>query len=211
MNTVAQLGAVRTNTTVAYTPHRRGVTAAPTQRRDREQVVANFDTLRMIIELFGALALIISLVAVARSNRRVAASVRMSNLQAMLVEMNGLRRLRSDDPSLERSLFDTRTGWSDLQIKQNLMAVQLANILEWAFLARRDGLLERDVWESWVTTWRTVILASEPLRATLQDSVWTFGRSPEMKSVLDEVLSGTGDIPDPIRKTSRAAEWLTGS
>jgi hypothetical protein len=168
------------------------------------------DAVGVFLDVVGAIALIVSLIAVARSNKRVAASVRMSNLQSMTVEMNGLRRLRADDPALERSLFETRTSWSDLQIKHNLMAVQLANILEWAYLARREGMIEIDVWESWVGTWRSVIVSSQPLRNSLGETVWTFGRSPEMTKDLGEIISGSDSIPDPFVPPAKVWSWLTG-
>lgn len=164
----------------------------------------------MIVELVGAIAIIVSLVALARSNSKLGASVRLSTLQSMVAEMNALRRDRAENPDLERSLFDTRTDWDDLQIQHHMAAVQLANVFEWAYLARRDGLLELDVWESWVETWRSVILASEPLRNSFSSTVWTFGRSPEVAACLDELVHGSGDVADPVRDRSGLVARIAG-
>jgi hypothetical protein len=163
-----------------------------------------------ISQILSLIIVGISLVAVARSNRRMSQSMRSSTLQAMITEMNKLRQSRSDNPELERALFSARKEWTDSQIEMHLAAVQLANIFEWAFLARRDGLVELDVWDSWVETWRSVILASEPLKLSFTDSVWTLGRSPEVSHQLTLLVNGTGKIADPLRKKSRLWERLVG-
>ncbi|MEI8067151.1 MAG: hypothetical protein WCH42_07480 [Actinomycetes bacterium] len=157
------------------------------------------EVISTVISTLSLLALFLSFLAVARSNRQLAKSMRLSNLQAMVVEMNQIRRLRASTPNLERELFENRKEWSDLQISQNLMAVQLANIFEWAYLARRDGLIEKDVWESWVETWRSVILSSESLRKSFTSSVWTFGRMNDLTKTLTDLVQGAGSIGDPFR------------
>ncbi len=157
------------------------------------------EVISTVISTLSLLALFLSFLAVARSNRQLAKSMRLSNLQAMVVEMNQIRRLRASTPNLERELFENRKEWSDLQISQNLMAVQLANIFEWAYLARRDGLIEKDVWESWVETWRSVILSSESLRKSFTSSVWTFGRMNDLTMTLTDLVQGAGTIGDPFR------------
>lgn len=162
----------------------------------------NWDGKFSISDIAGVISVIavcISLVAVARSNRKLTQSMRLSTLQAMVNEMNGLRQNRSDNPDLERSLFESRSQWSDRQIQHHLTAVQLANIFEWAYLARRDGLLEKDVWDSWVETWRAVILASESLQKSFHSEVWTFARSPEIAAQLNSLVNGSHSIEDPIR------------
>lgn len=163
-----------------------------------------------IIQLVSLFIIGVSLIAVARSNRRMTQSMRSSTLQAMITEMNKLRQVRAENPSLERSLFTARQNWTDSQIQHHLAAVQLANIFEWAFFARRDGLIESDVWESWVETWRSVILASDPLRDAFTDSVWTLGRSTEVSVMLQELIAGNGEIQDPIRVKSRVWEKIVG-
>lgn len=165
----------------------------------------------LVVETLGVLAIVISLLAVARSNQRVQNVERLSTLQSMVVEMNSLRQVRAANPDLERSLFESRADWSDSHIQNNLVAVQLANILEWAFLARRDRLIEKDVWESWVQTWRNVIMSSKSLKATFKDSVWTFGRHTAVQPVLYEIIWGKSDIPDPARSQSRFLAWITGT
>ncbi len=157
------------------------------------------EVISTVISTLSLLALFLSFLAVARSNRQLAKSMRLSNLQAMVVEMNQIRRLRASTPNLERELFENRKEWSDLQISQNLMAVQLANIFEWAYLARRDGLIEKDVWESWMETWRSVILSSESLRKSFTSSVWTFGRMNDLTMTLTDLVQGAGTIGDPFR------------
>ncbi len=163
-----------------------------------------------IIQLVSLFIIGVSLIAVARSNRRMTQSMRSSTLQAMITEMNKLRQVRAENPSLERSLFTARQNWTDSQIQHHLAAVQLANIFEWAFFARRDGLIESDVWESWVETWRSVILASDPLRDAFTDSVWTLGRSTEVSVMLQGLIAGNGEIQDPIRVKSRVWEKIVG-
>lgn len=164
----------------------------------------------LIVEVVGAAGIILSLIALIRSNAKLGASVRLSTLQAMISEMNELRRARADEPELERSLFESRQDWSDIEIKHHVAAVQLANVFEWAYLARRDGLLERDVWESWVETWRGVILASPPLRAAFTPTVWTFGRSEEVTHYLNELIKGGGDVGDPCRDRAGITKRLAG-
>lgn len=164
-----------------------------------------------ITGIISILAVCLSLVAVARSNRKLVQSMRLSTLQAMVSELNNLRQNRSQHPDLERSLFEGRKDWSDLEIQHNLTAVQLANVFEWAFVARRDGLLDKDVWESWVETWRSVILASESLRLAFTLSVWTFGRAPEISVELTKLVNGSGVILDPFKKSSTFWQRLTGA
>lgn len=118
-----------------------------------------------------AAGVVVGFLALWRSNRRLSASLRMQTLQQMVVEMNRLRSVRASEPALERALFPSRAGWEDAKVKAHLIAVQLANIFEWAYLARRDGLIEREVWDSWVATWRGVILKSDPIRASFDDVV----------------------------------------
>ena len=161
------------------------------------------------ISTLSMLALFLSLIAVARSNSKLADSMRLTNLQAMVVEMNQLRRFRATDTEVERSLFEDRVNWTDTQIHHNLVAVQLANIFEWAYLARRDGLIELDVWDSWVETWRSVILASEPLRKAFTPTVWTFGRSKDTLAALTLLVEGTGIISDPLRVQSGLGSRIT--
>lgn len=154
----------------------------------------------LVLDVISTLAIVVSLLLVARSNRRVAASYRVGTLQEMVSEMNSIRAVRAGDPDLERALFDSRSSWSDEQIRSNLLAVQLANILEWAYLARRDGMLDEDVWNSWVRTWKDVVLASEPLKKLFSETVWTFGRDPEVSSQLTSFVTGqTSSIRDPYR------------
>lgn len=163
-----------------------------------------------IAAVLSLVAVCISLVAVARSNVRLEKSLKLSTLQAMITEMNNLRQVRAENPNLERSLFESRKEWSDLEIQHNITAVQLANIFEWAYIARRDGLLEKDVWDSWVQTWRSVILSSEPLRNAFKDSVWTFGRSTEISHELTKLVNSSGEIDDPHKPRSGLWQKLTG-
>lgn len=143
---------------------------------------------QLVVTAVGSVGVIISLVLVARSNQRLARAQNLTNLQQILGEMNKLRLYRADHPELERALFKERERWTDTRVQEHLMAVQLANIFEWAFFAKRDGLLREEVWDSWVTTWTEVILISPPLKECFNDKVWTFGREPavmgEMKALL---------------------------
>lgn len=150
----------------------------------------------------GGTALFATLWAVVRSNRKIATASRLNTLQQMVVEMNVIRRHRSDSPALERSLFEARRDWTDEEIQHHLAAVQLANILEWAYLARREGLLAREVWESWAETWQRVILTSKPLHDSFESSVWTFGRRPEIRTAL-EALVEHGTVEDPRKSFLR--------
>ena len=168
------------------------------------------EILGIVVNGVSALAVVISLFFVVSSNRRLSTSLRLSNMQAMVSEMNELRRLRAQNPDLERELFEKRSDWTALQIEKNLTAVQLANIFEWAYLARRDHLIERDVWESWVLTWRDVIMASESLKASFSDSVWTFGRQADVAKSLGALVKGSGEIPDPARRRSVIQSWIQG-
>jgi len=159
-----------------------------------------------ITQVFSLIAVFISLIAVARSNKKLSSSLRLSTLQAMVTEMNKLRQSRAENPELERSLFTSRSDWSDTEIQHHLAAVQLANIFEWAFLARRDGLIELDVWDSWVETWRSVILSSDSLKASFTDPIWTFGRSPEIALQLTALVSGKEVITDPFKSPTKGRD-----
>lgn len=173
----------------------------------------NWDATFSIADICGVvsvLAICISLISVSRSNRRLSQSMKLTTLQAMVGEMNNLRQARAENPNLERSLFEARAEWSDTQIQHHLTAVQLANIFEWAYLARRDGLIEKDVWDSWVDTWRSVILASKPLRSAFTESVWTLGRSAEITVQLNALVSGSSAVLDPIRQKKSLWEKIVG-
>ncbi len=117
----------------------------------------------------------------------------------MVSEMNVLRNRRADHPALERAMFHSRATWSDDEIREHMLAVELANIFEWAYLARRDGILDRDVWESWAETWRSVILASPPMQKRFTKTVWTFGRASNVFPGIDEFINDRGHLPDPFR------------
>lgn len=162
------------------------------------------------ISIATLIALILSFISASRSNRRLSDSMRLDNLQSMVGEMNQIRRTRAENPDLERALFDKRNTWDDERINTNLMAVQLANIFEWAYFARRDGLIESDVWVSWVETWRSVILDSTPMRTLFTDQVWTFGRHPDVAQALTSIIQSEGEILDPLRKGSRFLKFITG-
>ena len=162
--------------------------------------MTNAELITTVISTLSLFILFLSLLAVAKSNNNVAKSMRLTNLQSMVGEMNEIRRLRASNPDVERSLFLERQNWSNIEIEQNLIAVQLANIFEWAYLARRDGLIEKDIWESWVETWRSVILSSEALRKSFTPSVWTFGRMNDMTSILNDLVNNSGNIQDPYKK-----------
>lgn len=153
--------------------------------------------LQTVMNFIQSGMLFVSLVLVVWSNRHLARSQRLNTLQSMVSEMNTIRQFRAENTQLERALFDARTQWDDLKIQKNIMAVQLANVLEWAYIARRDNMLDKDVWESWVTTWRQVILKSQPLRESFTETVWTFGREPSMSKVLTDLVMSSGPIPDP--------------
>jgi hypothetical protein len=150
--------------------------------------------------VFTAILYLLTFVNVAQANRRLAVSLRLTNLAQMIGEMNDLRQFRAEHPDLERALFEQRRDWSSIIIQRNLTAVQLANILEWAYIARRNNLIEKDVWESWARTWRDVILASTPLQESFSESVWTFGRADSVLSDLQQIISRTDAIPDPRQR-----------
>jgi len=76
--------------------------------------------------------------------------------------------------------------------------VQLANTLEWAYLARRDGLIEADVWKSWISTWQTVISANADGTHLYDPSVWTFGREGTIATDL-KLITEEGFIVDPYK------------
>jgi len=166
----------------------------------------------VVVSAISTAIVAFALLASVKANSRLAASLRLATLQQMVVEMDELRRIRVNDPALERVLFPTRASWSDLDIKRYVMAVQLANIFEWAYLARRDHLLDRDIWESWWETWQGVILASPSIKGSLEETVWTFGRSPQVRQDLDRLLnSQPGEpIPDPFQSRGMLTRLLLG-
>lgn len=170
--------------------------------KDLVEILANAST------ALSFLVIIISLVYVIRSNNQVAKSMRVTALQQVLSEMNEIRRIRGADPELEKSLFDSRRNWDDLTIKKHLIAVQLANILEWAYLARRDGLLSQAEWTSWAKTWKDVILSSVSLKSTFQEEVWTFARNPEMAAALKAIFEESGTIEDPRKNVCGWRQFL---
>jgi hypothetical protein len=151
----------------------------------------------MVTLVLTALIYLATFLNLAWANRRMAASLRMGTLAQMVGEMNDLRQFRADHPDLERELFEGRRTWSTASVQRHLAAVQLANILEWAYVARRNDLIEKDVWESWASTWRDVILESKSLRASFDASVWTFGRSRRVLADLEQLVSTRQAIPDP--------------
>lgn len=159
----------------------------------------------VIVSAVSAFALIMTLYALVRSNRRLSASLRIGTLQQMVSEMNVLRNRRADHPAVERGIFAERANWTDDEIRENLLAVELANIFEWAYIARREGFLDSDVWESWAETWRSVILASPPLRNRFTETVWTFARSPAMLTEIMQFIDNPGDLSDPRQR--RVSSW----
>lgn len=163
----------------------------------------------VIVAAINAAAVVITLYALVRSNRRLSASLRIGTLQQMVAEMNRVRDTRADHPDAERGMFESRRDWSDARIRQHMLAVELANIFEWAYLARREGLIDKDVWESWAETWRDVILASAPMRQSFTSAVWTFGRDPAISGPIREFVANQAPLPDPRRQAGhgRVARW----
>jgi hypothetical protein len=162
--------------------------------------------LSTIINAIQTLAVVLALSATIWSNRKLAKSLRSNALQQMIAEMNRLREQRMEHPDIERSLFPKRAQWPDQRIRENIMAVELANIFEWAYLARREGLIEKAVWDSWAMTWRSIIFPSPILRGLFADQahIWTFCRAPEMAHQLRLIVeSETAEIPDPISLAKR--------
>jgi len=149
------------------------------------------------IGLANLAVLALTLVFIAWSNVNVAKSIRLTNLQQMVVEMNRIRQIRAGNPKLEKALFGGRDAWTDEQIQTYLIAVQWANILEWAYLARQEGAITEPVWRSWAQTWIEVILKSESLKKHfLVDEIWTFGRTPKMRADLMRMIREE-KIPNP--------------
>jgi hypothetical protein len=135
---------------------------------------------------------------------------RLDTLQRMISELNKLRQTRSDHPELERELFPSRKLWTDERIKEHMAIVQLANTLEWAYLARRDGLIDLEVWESWVTTWKSVISTNANEEHLYDSSVWTFGRSGTIFEDLKTITTGNRTI-DPYNSfLDRVATVILG-
>lgn len=165
-----------------------------------------------IAQVTGAVAIVLSLMQVARSNRRLAASLRLDSMQQMIGELNKLRQIRMDQPDLERSLFPDRKSWSDDQVRKNLVAVQFASMFEWAYFTRREGLLPADVWLSWIDTWHAVIIRSPGLRESFEESVWTFGREEPAHQDLMRLVFDEGVRQDPFvtrRKQRRLPTFWT--
>ncbi len=161
----------------------------------------------IIFGVINVVAVVASLLLLVRSNGRLAASMRMNTLQQVTNEMNALRTERADRPDLERSLFEGRREWTDLEIQRNLMAVKMANIFEWAYLARRDGLIDADVWTSWAVTWRSFILSSAPMKEAFRESVWTFCRDPKTSAALSDLVEGKSAIGDPHKAWKFGWHW----
>ena len=152
---------------------------------------------QVAIGVANLVVLTLTLIFIAWSNVNVAKSIRLTNLQQMVVEMNRIRQVRAGNPKLEKSMFAGRDAWTDEQIQSYLIAVQWANILEWAYLARQEGAITEPVWRSWARTWIDVILASDPLRQHfLRDEIWTFGRAPRMREELTQMIRDRV-VPDP--------------
>jgi hypothetical protein len=160
-------------------------------------------SLSEVVSLLAALGTLATITGLVITIRRNTATSRLDTLQRMVAEMNHLRQQRATNPSLERSLFPDRRDWTDEQIAEHLAMVQLANTLEWAYIARRSGMLDLDVWESWVATWRGVIENDTKRDSLYHASVWTFGRTGTMAKDLERLTKGD-DLPDPYsRKSSR--------
>jgi hypothetical protein len=150
-----------------------------------------------VAQVTVAAAIVASLLQVALSNRRLAASLRLNSMQQMISELNRLRQVRMNQPDLERSLFPERALWTDEGLRKHLVAVQLANMFEWAYFSRREGLLPADVWLSWIDTWHSVIVSSPGLREAFAESVWTFGREEPARQDLRDLVFATGVRTDP--------------
>jgi len=158
----------------------------------------------VVVSAVSAFAVVVTLYALVRSNRRLSASLRIGTLQQMVSEMNGLRNRRADHPTMERAMFESRATWTDDQIREYLLAVELANIFEWAYIARREGFLDSDIWTSWAETWRSVILASPPLKKSFTATVWTFARAPAMLAEINGFFNDPSELPDPRRQAARS-------
>lgn len=153
---------------------------------------------QVVVSAIGAVLVGGSLISVAWSNARLARVQNLNNLQQIMGEMNRLREYRSDHPELERELFAERADWSDEKIRGYLLAVQMANIFEWAFIARKRNLLDQMTWDSWVETWQNVIIPNPALRDQFTDKVWTFGRVEPMRSELMRLITVRSVTGNPI-------------
>jgi hypothetical protein len=144
----------------------------------------------------GTLVSIIGLIVTVRRNTALS---RLDTLQKMVSELNALRRYRASNPDIERALFPPRHKWSKEKIGQHLTIVQLANTLEWAYIARRSGFIDFDVWNSWVATWKGVIEHEAQTDEIYHESVWTFSRHGQMADDL-RLMTKQDIVIDPLRK-----------
>jgi hypothetical protein len=111
--------------------------------------------------------------------------------------MNKIRQVRFENPEIEKKLFPSRKDWNDEKVKKYLLTLQMANVFEWAYIARRQDLISYQEWESWIITWREVIVDSEELKALLSDTVWTFARQDAMQRHIRSLLDQSLQITDP--------------
>ena len=147
--------------------------------------------------IVGVIIILITLIQLVRSNRQLTRSINQTSLYNILSEMNKIRQVRFENPEIEKKLFPSRKDWNDEKVKKYLLTLQMANVFEWVYIARRQDLISYQEWESWIKTWREVIVDSEELKAHLSDTVWTFARQDAMQRHIRSLFDRSLQITDP--------------
>lgn len=179
----------------------------------------NWEALQGIAELVGALGVIISLIYLAAQVRQNTKSIRTASNQDLLTSFNGMLEFAKSS-EYGAKIFDAyaRQGLENLSQQEiagvRVASVQILRVFEQAYLQRRAGLLDEDVWQGWeynmkivmglpgvVVGWRSLRPILHPGFAELMESF-----AETSKGAAVDYLSGWGMDMTEFPKLDRSVK-----
>lgn len=157
------------------------------------------DLIQTLILGATVVGLIVTIIEMTLETRRLRLAIQSDTTQKMVYMMNDLRNKRLDNPALEKILFAKRKNWSDDEIRRHVFIVELVNIFEWSYLARRDGLIDKETWSQWIKTWRDFIVADDRMKEAFEPSVFTFSHEEARDAITKLIKEEQVSAIDPYK------------
>ena len=117
-----------------------------------------------ILDILQTVAIVVTLAFTLWQWKKTFEIIKMDNLSKIINALNDLRKVRIQNPELEKELFENRKDMTKEEIMRRVYNVQFANIFEWVFLSYKKGLISEKEWKDWSWIWKNVILKDESMR-----------------------------------------------
>lgn len=128
-----------------------------------------------LLDILQTVAIVVTLVFTLWQWNKTFEIIKVDNLSKIISALNDLRKVRIENPELEKALFESRKEMTKDEIMKRVYNVEFANIFEWVFLSYKKGLIGEKEWKDWSWIWKNVILKNESMRAVMMDkTIYTF-------------------------------------